>query len=88
MVEAPISMVAVLSHLLSSSVRAVIKEEETGKIFCDLVNDGDMSVIAKGGRGGRGNARFKQVLTVHRHLQKRVNLVKSSGVTTRTKSID
>ena len=36
----------------------VIKEEETGKIFCDLVNDGDTFVIAKGGRGGRGNARF------------------------------
>ncbi len=37
----------------------VIKEEETGKIFCDLVNDGDTFVIAKGGRGGRGNARFQ-----------------------------
>ena len=57
----------------------VIKEEETGKIFCDLVNDGDTFVIAKGGRGGRGNARSKQVQIVHRHLQKKVNLVKSSG---------
>ena len=37
----------------------VIKDEETGKIFCDLVNDGDTFVIAKGGRGGRGNARFQ-----------------------------
>ena len=37
----------------------VIKEEETEKIFCDLVNDGDTFVIAKGGRGGRGNARFQ-----------------------------
>ena len=37
----------------------VIKEEVTGKIFCDLVNDGDTFVIAKGGRGGRGNARFQ-----------------------------
>ena len=37
----------------------VIKEEETGKVFCDLVNDGDTFVIAKGGRGGRGNARFQ-----------------------------
>lgn len=35
----------------------VIKEEATGKVFCDLVNDGDTFVIAKGGRGGRGNAR-------------------------------
>ena len=31
----------------------VIKDEETGKIFCDLVNDGDTFVIAKGGRGGQ-----------------------------------
>ena len=37
----------------------VIKEEETDKVFCDLVNDGDTFVIAKGGRGGRGNARFQ-----------------------------
>ena len=37
----------------------VIKDEETGKIFCDFVNDGDTFVIAKGGRGGRGNARFQ-----------------------------
>lgn len=37
----------------------VIKEEATGKVFCDLVNDGDTFVIAKGGRGGRGNARFQ-----------------------------
>ncbi len=37
----------------------VIKEEKTGKVFCDLVNDGDTFVIAKGGRGGRGNARFQ-----------------------------
>ena len=37
----------------------VIKEEATGKVFCDLINDGDTFVIAKGGRGGRGNARFQ-----------------------------
>ena len=37
----------------------VIKEEATGKVFCDFINDGDTFVIAKGGRGGRGNARFQ-----------------------------
>ena len=36
----------------------VVKDEESGKVFCDLVHDGDTFIIAKGGRGGRGNARF------------------------------
>ena len=34
--------------------------DESGKEFiADLVNDGDKSLVAKGGRGGRGNASFK-----------------------------
>ncbi|WP_277300984.1 GTPase ObgE [Veillonella montpellierensis] len=37
----------------------VVKEEETGKIFCDLTEDGQTFVIAKGGRGGRGNIHFQ-----------------------------
>lgn len=36
----------------------VVKDEESGKVFYDLVHDGDTFIIAKGGRGGRGNARF------------------------------
>ena len=36
----------------------VVKDEESGKVFCDLVHDSDTFIIAKGGRGGRGNARF------------------------------
>ena len=36
----------------------VIKDEESGRIFCDLTKDGDTFTIAKGGRGGRGNAHF------------------------------
>ena len=57
----------------------VIKDEETGKIFCDLVNDGDTFVIAKGGRAVVVMLDSKLVLTVHQPLQKRVNLVKNSG---------
>ncbi len=30
-----------------------------GEILCDLDNDGDQFLAAKGGRGGRGNANFK-----------------------------
>ena len=46
--KAPTSMVAVLEPLIIPvPLGTVIKEEETGKIFCDLVNDGDTFVIAK-----------------------------------------
>jgi GTP-binding protein len=36
----------------------VIKNLDTGKIVADLVNDKDEIIVAKGGKGGRGNAEF------------------------------
>lgn len=39
-------------------VGTMIKELKTGKIIGDLTNNGDSILVAKGGRGGRGNARF------------------------------
>lgn len=36
----------------------VIKDEETGQVLADIVADGQEVVVAKGGRGGRGNTRF------------------------------
>jgi len=36
-----------------------VKDETTGQLFCDLVEDGQTFLIAKGGRGGRGNAHFQ-----------------------------
>lgn len=36
----------------------VIKNEETNEIIADLIEDGQSIVVAKGGRGGRGNVRF------------------------------
>ena len=39
-------------------VGTVITNEETGKIMADLTEDRQRVVLAKGGRGGRGNARF------------------------------
>lgn len=39
-------------------VGTVVKDLKTGKIIADLVNHGDSVLVAKGGRGGRGNARF------------------------------
>lgn len=39
-------------------VGTMIKELKTGKIIGDLTNNGDSILVAKGGRGGRGNSRF------------------------------
>ena len=36
----------------------VVREAETGRLIADLVEDGQQVVVAKGGRGGRGNMRF------------------------------
>lgn len=35
-----------------------VKEADTGKVIADLTEHKQQAVIAKGGRGGRGNARF------------------------------
>lgn len=44
--------------ILKVPVGSVIIDEDTNKKLADLTHDGQRVVIAKGGRGGRGNARF------------------------------
>ena len=36
----------------------IVKDASTGKIIADLTEEGQTALVAKGGRGGRGNARF------------------------------
>lgn len=37
----------------------VVTNPDTGQVLYDFTNPGDTFVVARGGRGGRGNARFK-----------------------------
>lgn len=44
--------------VLKVPVGTLVKDEETNKVIVDLKENEQTFVIAKGGRGGRGNARF------------------------------
>ena len=44
--------------ILELPVGTVIRDADTGQIMADLAEDGESLVIARGGRGGKGNARF------------------------------
>lgn len=37
----------------------IAKDEETGQVMADLSRDGQRAIVAKGGRGGRGNWHFR-----------------------------
>jgi GTP-binding protein len=44
--------------IITVPVGTLIKAEETGEILADLITHGQTAVIAEGGKGGKGNARF------------------------------
>jgi len=50
--------------ILRVPVGTVVKDSETNRIIADLTKPGQQVVVAQGGRGGRGNARF--VSSTHR----------------------
>lgn len=39
-------------------VGTIIKDADTGEVLADLVSDGQTFIVAKGGKGGRGNSHF------------------------------
>jgi GTP-binding protein len=44
--------------IIKAPVGTVIIDADTGERVADMVEDGQSEVVARGGRGGRGNARF------------------------------
>ena len=47
------------NSIIQVPVGTIAIDTESQEILCDLVEDGQIEVIAKGGNGGFGNARFK-----------------------------
>lgn len=45
--------------IIKVPVGTVVKDAQTGEVIADLVSPGQKVVVAKGGKGGRGNAAFK-----------------------------
>lgn len=45
--------------IIKVPVGTIVKDLKTNKIIADLVENGQKFIVAKGGRGGRGNTRFK-----------------------------
>lgn len=45
--------------LITVPLGTVVKDEETGQVMADLSRDGQRAIVAKGGRGGRGNWHFR-----------------------------
>lgn len=44
--------------ILKVPAGTIIRNLQTGAVIADLVKEGDEVIVAKGGRGGRGNSRF------------------------------
>lgn len=45
--------------IITVPLGTIVKDEETGQVMADLSRDGQRAIVAKGGRGGRGNWHFR-----------------------------
>lgn len=45
--------------LITVPLGTIVKDEETGQVIAELSRDGQRAIVAKGGRGGRGNWHFR-----------------------------
>ena len=45
--------------LITVPLGTIVKDEETGQVMADVSRDGQRAIVAKGGRGGRGNWHFR-----------------------------
>jgi GTP-binding protein len=45
-------------HVVKVPAGSLIKDADTGEVIADLIEDGQHVVVAKGGKGGRGNTHF------------------------------
>ncbi|MGD9851291.1 MAG: GTPase ObgE [Nitrospirales bacterium] len=43
---------------LALPIGTLIKDEQSGEILADLITEGQTAIVARGGKGGKGNARF------------------------------
>ena len=55
----------------------IIKSVESEEVLADLVEDGQRAIVARGGRGGRGNSRFATLEILHLILVKMVSQAKN-----------
>ena len=55
----------------------IIKSVESEEVLADLVEDGQRAIVARGGRGGRGNSRFVPLEILHLILVKMVSQAKN-----------
>ena len=48
-----------IDKIIEVPLGSIIKDAETGEVVCEITEEGQTAIVAKGGLGGRGNDHFK-----------------------------
>ncbi|MBC8151008.1 MAG: GTPase ObgE [Bacteroidetes bacterium] len=48
-----------IDKIIEVPLGSIIKDAETGEVVCEITEEGQTTIVAKGGLGGRGNDHFK-----------------------------